>query len=328
MEDIPPIDNDDLDNDIVLVHGDPDDLAPRRKTQNRKKRKRGDDFPDVDEDGDEAGFGPPKHLSGSENDARDPAEYLRMMKERHGLDLGNVNLEHVNGGIHMEHHHENRIVEEKSDIQRLLEAKQRRRRTGRNMAQVQVEEDLEDVKRFQAMSPEDKKAFLSIYEYDGTGDNLIDGLAKASSLALRVGLAYVVEPDDYDLASLALEMPDVKDSLALIWDCVDLDKYGYGKLAKAASAIGHIGDTILSAGMKLYQGVMRASDLRKKAADLERRREAGIQSPFDHRVVHQKQNGFGRASEPDEHSTGAELESNGESSEPNQEPTVLFNLSD
>ena len=238
-----------------------------------RKRKR-----EVDSDAsdDEASRHSPGQPGGFE-ESTDPKDYLARVPDDHVNPTGEINFA-TPGMTYVRE-------EQKSDVQRLLEAKHRRRRLGRHLSQAQMDEDLEDVKRFLAMTPEDKRAYLSIFEYDGTNDNMIEGLAKASSLALRAGLAYVVEPDDYDLATLALEMPEVKDSLATIWDCVDLDQYAGGKMIKAASAIGHIGDTLLSAAMKLFQGVRRASDLRKRAADIQRRRSEGIQSVFDQRAV-------------------------------------------
>lgn len=172
-------------------------------------------------------------------------------------------------------------AEEKSEVQRLLDAMHRRRRLGRHMASEQVKEDLEEVKKFLSLPEADKEAYLSIYEYDGSGDNLVDGMAKASSLALRVGLAYTVHPRDYDLASIALDMPEVKDSLATIWDCVDVTQYGDLKAIKAAAAVGHIGDTLLGVAMKLYQSVARASELRDRKEQMDRRRASGTQSVFD-----------------------------------------------
>lgn len=169
----------------------------------------------------------------------------------------------------------------KSDVHRLLEAKHRRRRMGRHVGNDQIQEDLDDVKKFLSLSPEDREAYLSIYEYDGSSDNLVEGLAKVSTLALRVGLAASVHPRDYDLASIALDMPEVKDSLATIWDCVDITSYADVRAVRAASAIGHIGDTLLGAAMKLYQGVARASELRYRREQMERRKSQGIQSVFD-----------------------------------------------
>lgn len=172
-------------------------------------------------------------------------------------------------------------VDTRTPVQRFLDAKHRRRRLGRHMAREQVQEDLEDVKKFLSLSHEDREAYLSIYEYDGTKDDVVAGLAKASSLALRVGLLYTVHPKDYDLAAMALDTPEVKDSLENIWDCVDLDYFGATKTMKAASAVGHIGDTILAGAMKMYQGIQRASALRE-AKDAIRRRDAlGVQSLFD-----------------------------------------------
>lgn len=169
----------------------------------------------------------------------------------------------------------------KSDVQRLLDAKHRRRRLGRHMAQDQIQEDLDDVKKFLALPEADREAYLTIYEYDGSTDNLVEGLAKASSLALRIGLAYTVAPKDYDLAAMALDMPEVKDSLATIWDCIDIDQYTETKLIKGAAAVGHIGDTLMGAAMKLYQGIARAAELRERHAALEKRKAAGVQSVFD-----------------------------------------------
>lgn len=169
----------------------------------------------------------------------------------------------------------------KTPVQRLLDARHRRRRLGRHMANDQVQEDLDEVKKFLAMSEADREAYLSIYEYDGSSDNLVQGLARASSLALRVGLAYTVAPKDYDLASLALEMPEVKDSLETVWDCVDVTQYGDARALKTISAIGHVGDTLLGAAMKLYQGVAKAAELRQRSDVIERRKAAGDQSVFD-----------------------------------------------
>lgn len=172
-------------------------------------------------------------------------------------------------------------VDNRSPVQRFLDAKHRRRRLGRHMAKDQVEEDLEDVKRFLSLSEADREAYLSIYEYDGSKDNVVQGLAKASSLALRVGLLYTVPPRDYDLASMALDMPEIRDSLETIWDCVDLDYFQATKTMKSLSAVGHIGDTLLGAAMRLYQGVARASELRDRKDQIERRKASGGQSLFD-----------------------------------------------
>lgn len=173
------------------------------------------------------------------------------------------------------------MEEDKSDIQRLLDAKHRRRRLGRHMAKDQIEEDLADVKKFLALPEEDKEAYLSIYEYDGSDDNLLEGLAKASALALRFGLAYTVEPKNYDLVSMALDFPEVKDSMATIWDFVDISEHKSTKTIKMVAAVGHIGDTLMGAAMKLYQAVGRASELRDRKEELARNRASGIQSVFD-----------------------------------------------
>lgn len=172
----------------------------------------------------------------------------------------------------------------KSQVQRLLNAKRRRRRLGRHMAQEQVNEDMDDVKKFLSLNDADKEAYLAIYEYDGSSDNIVEGLAKASSLALRVGLAYTVRPKDYDIASMALDMPEVKDGLATIWDCVDIENQADTKFIKMAAAIGHVGDTMMGTAMKLYQGVARAAELRERKEQMERRKAAGVQSVFDQNV--------------------------------------------
>ncbi len=169
----------------------------------------------------------------------------------------------------------------RSQVQRLLDAKHRRRRLGKHVGNEQIQEDLADVKKFLSLSDEDKEAYLTIYEYDGTTDNIIEGLTKATSMGLRVGLACTVDARDYDLAAMALDMPEVKDSLATIWDCVDVPSYANQKAIKAVSAVGHIGDTLIGAAMKIYQGVSRASELRNRKEQMERRKEQGIQSIFD-----------------------------------------------
>lgn len=169
----------------------------------------------------------------------------------------------------------------KSQVQRLLDAKHRRRRLGKHVANEQIQEDLDDVKKFLSLSEDDREAYLSIYEYDGTTDNIIEGLTKATAMGLRVGLACTVDARDYDLAAMALDMPEVKDSLATIWDCVDVPSYANQKAIKAVSAVGHIGDTLVGAAMRIYQGVSKASELRNRKEQMERRKEQGIQSIFD-----------------------------------------------
>lgn len=249
-------------SDIIVVDGGNSNRSARKRTRNDAN------LPAVDEGA------PPVHRGTMATDdshqpegGSDPSDYLQVMDQR------------VEEGAAEE-------PDEKSDIQRLLEAKHRRRRQGKHMSQAEVDEDLEDVKRFLALSEADRKAYLSIYEYDGSRDNLIEGMAKASSLALRMGLAYTIPAEDYDLATMAMEMPEVKDSLATIWDCVDFEEYASGKALKFFAAVGHVGDTLVSAAMKLYQGVSRAADLRRRSADILRRKEAGLQSVFDQRAVH------------------------------------------
>jgi hypothetical protein len=168
-----------------------------------------------------------------------------------------------------------------SYVQRLLDAKHRRRRTGKHVEQAQLKEDLEDVKKFLAMSDEDKEAYLLIYEYDDTRRSTVDGLAKASSLALRVGLAYTIPSRDYDIAAVALDQPEVKDSITNLWDIVNLDGYEQTAAVKGLSALGHIGDVILTAFMKIYQNITRAGEMRDKKEEQARQRGAGVQSMFD-----------------------------------------------
>lgn len=176
----------------------------------------------------------------------------------------------------------------KSQVERLLNAKHRRKRFGKHVSQEQMKEDLEDVKHFLSLTEEEKQAYLCIYEYDGYDEMKAAGLAKASSLALRVGLAYTVKPDNYDMVCIALDQPEVKDSIATLWDCVDVDQYASVRTIKSISAIGHIGETLLGAGMNLYQGIQKAAQVRKTV--LERRQnmgtdttEARTQSAFDFR---------------------------------------------
>lgn len=175
---------------------------------------------------------------------------------------------------------------EKTDIQRLLDARHRRRRLGKHMAQDQLDEDLEAVKKFLELSEEDKEAYLAIYEYDPSKDNIVEGLGKATSLALRVGLAKTIRPKDYDFVSLALDMPEVKDSIAALWDCVDLEEYKGTKILKFAVAAGHIGDTLVGTGMKVYHKIGQAAELRDRKEQLERRRLNGGHSVFDRSAHH------------------------------------------
>lgn len=152
----------------------------------------------------------------------------------------------------------------KSQIARLLDAKRKRRRTGRLMAQEQINEDLEDVKHFMQMPEEEKEAYLAIYEYDDGGERMIQGLAKASSMSLKLGMAFAVHPQDYDLVQKAIDLPEVQDGISLIWDCVDVSDCSEYKAIKMASAIGHIGDTLIGAAMKAYNAVTRVAEYRRK----------------------------------------------------------------
>lgn len=170
---------------------------------------------------------------------------------------------------------------QKSQVQRLLDAKHRRRRQGKHVAHAQLAEDLEDVKRFLSLSDADKEAYLSIYEYDNTTDHIVEGLTKATTLGMRVGMAYSLEPADYDLAEMALDLPEVKDALATVWECVDLDSYTHVRAVKATAAAGHLADTIFSCFMKAYQGVAKAAKMRRTHETILAQRAAGNQSPFD-----------------------------------------------
>lgn len=189
--------------------------------------------------------------------------------------------------------------EPQSQIHRLLAAKRRRRRLNRHMGNDQIQEDLDDVKKFLSLSEADKEAWLAIYEYDGSGDQLVEGLAKASSLALRLGLATTVPPKDYDLVNTALEMPEVKDGIAAMWDCVDIAGYADTKFLKAAAAVGHVGDTMAGALMKCYQGINRAAQLRDRRDQMALRQQStGVQSIFDVSGQNGKQNLEGAQPQP------------------------------
>lgn len=131
------------------------------------------------------------------------------------------------------------------------------------MAQEQINEDLADVKQFMQLPEEEKEAYLAIYEYDDGGEKLIQGLTKASSMSLKLGMAFAVHPQDYDLVQKAIELPEVQDGISLIWDCVDVSEYSEVKAVKMASAIGHIGDTLLGAAMKAYNAVARVAEYRR-----------------------------------------------------------------
>ena len=163
--------------------------------------------------------------------------------------------------------------EPKSQIARLLDAKRKRRRTGRLMAQEQMNEDLADVKHFMQLPESEKEAYLAIYEYDDGGEKMIQGLTKASSMSLKLGMAFAVHPQDYDLVQKAIDLPEVQDGISLIWDCVDVSEYSDVKAVKMAAAIGHIGDTLLGAAMKAYNAVTRVAEYRRK--------QQGNQSVFD-----------------------------------------------
>src|SRR5262249_43644015 len=110
-------------------------------------------------------------------------------------------------------------------------------------------------------------------------EDLAEGLSKATTLALRFGLAYTTHAKDYDIVDSALELPEVKDSIATLWDCVDLPKSN--KMWRGAAAVGHIGDTVLRSAMKLYQTVGRAAEMRTQREEMERKKASGVQSVFD-----------------------------------------------
>lgn len=173
-------------------------------------------------------------------------------------------------------------AKELTPIQRLIQAKHKARRQGRNLKKDQIAEDLADVRQFLALSDEDKEAYLQIHEYDPTLDNLVDGLSKFTTLLLRTGMAAHFDPAEYDLVSGALEMPEIKDSISAIWDCVDVVGYGKYKPVKLAAAAGHIGDTVAGAAMKLYHTIDKAAEIRARLkAQQERKLANNGQSPFN-----------------------------------------------
>lgn len=166
-------------------------------------------------------------------------------------------------------------------VERLLTAKRRRHRLGRLTAQENLASDMEDVKKFLSLSKADREAFLVVYEFDDFKESVVSGCAKASSLVLRMALAKLVAPDNFDLVSVALDLPDTKNSLLTLWEMVDPEDYLDLRYIRALSAVGHLGDVLLTTGMNIFNSITKAAEIRQLQKDLELRRAFGVQSVFD-----------------------------------------------
>lgn len=245
---------------ITVVGGGSDDILPDIHNTNRRRGKRSGDH----------------HSHGSTSEGVLPqARRPRVTDDR---EEGDVPIEYTD---EREFYGESAPIDSRSQVERLLDAKRRRRRMGRHVAEEQIKEDLEDVKRFLALPEADRDAYLSIYEYDGNEEEVVEGLAKLSSLGIRTWLAYNRPAKDYEFAALALDNPKVKDALASAWGCLDIAKLADKKPIKAAVALGHVGDVLLNTSMSVYQAVNARADDRDRALRIERKKHSGVQSVFD-----------------------------------------------
>lgn len=238
---------------ITVVRGDSNDNLPRSRSA---KRRRGE------------------YYNESEPSSGEEARKLRDVPE---VDE-RVPIEYTN---EKDLYRDEEQFDARTQVERLLDAKRRRRRMGRHVAEEQIREDLEDVKRFLSLPEADRDAYLSIYEYDGNEEEVIDGLAKLSSLGIRTWIAYNRPAKDYEFAALALDNPQVKDALASAWSCLDIAKIADKKPIKAAVALGHVGDVLLNTGMSVYQAVNTRADDRDRILRMERKKQTGVQSVFD-----------------------------------------------
>jgi hypothetical protein len=142
-----------------------------------------------------------------------------------------------------------------SQIERLIKAKRRRRRFGRQLANAQMAEELEEIKTFMAMDDKERSGYLAVMEYDDSEDRIVRGLTKVSSLGLKFALARVVSTEDYGLMQRAVDHPDIQDSFTDVLETIEIGEYADMKALKTVAAVGHIADALVSAGLKIYGAV-------------------------------------------------------------------------
>lgn len=171
-------------------------------------------------------------------------------------------------------------------VHRLLAAKRRMRRLGKHMMNQYLEEDKTDVEAFMALTKEQQLAYLALYEFDSTSDDMLEGMAKLSSMAVRGYAGIMCSSTEAEIVNRLLEAPEVKDSLATAWDCVGVGALANSKPVRFISAAGHVGDAIARAIITVKAKAEEITEKVKRSEELEKRKASGIQSIFDVRASH------------------------------------------
>ena len=171
-------------------------------------------------------------------------------------------------------------------VHRLLAAKRRMRRLGKHVMTKHLEEDKADVEGFMALTKEQQLAYLALYEFDSTSDDLLEGMSKVSSMAVRTYASTMCSSSKAEIINRLLDSPEVKDCLATAWDCVGIGSLANSKPVKFLSATGHVGDAVARCLITVNAKAEEISKKVKQSEELEKRKASGTQSIFDFEEKH------------------------------------------
>lgn len=150
------------------------------------------------------------------------------------------------------------------ELRRVIAAVRRKRRLGSHLDRANIAEDMAEVKAIMALKPEEREDFLTMYEFDTSGVNLVGGLAKATRMCIRGGLMKWCLPKNFDLVNAVVDKPDFQDALETMWECADVGEFVEEKHVRLIASLGHVGDSLVTAFMKIKSSVDRVGEERDR----------------------------------------------------------------